>query len=493
MQKLDILFWERGREFSVKLKETLSAARYPTHIIKHVRELRRVLKQLDEPVLVVDIAREQDGSDRIRSLIQGEDLHRLPVVIIGTHALSYEVTLKEYFSVVGCFETPCDFEKLLAFLATLATPLQVGPDSGDHPEVSGEVVPDSGAGHPRADEDAKARDLTQIHELYGSFESFPDLIFNQLTLLNLVSTSLDGHLYVQAIDSRPISEIPYLPQESSSQDLLTNTFAKYGRWSSGHVHRVTFLVYKILSALGLSGEKMEEAKLSSVLFLSSFTSGPYQGDSQVRKNVLRLKSRAHRQELCSKIKDSALMITGELGLKSIGNITAIVGKMAGGEEVVTDETTSQIASAILIADWIDRACWQKGIWDPAAGHFVMQRFKRGEFTFIHPLVLCCLVKILAEAMAATDPLFLLPKKLAKNPELRDKARKNREQVAGPNETKIPIPQLVPGMRLARPLYSFDGRRILDADLVLDQDLIWRLWQLSTVRPLNSPLIVTSEM
>ena len=38
----------------------------------------------------------------------------------------------------------------------------------------------------------------------------------------------------------------------------------------------------------------------------------------------------------------------------------------------------------------------------------------------------------------------------------------------------------------------EGKPLLEADIVFDQDLIWRLWQLASIRPLNGPLIATQS-
>ena len=76
--------------------------------------------------------------------------------------------------------------------------------------------------------------------------------------------------------------------------------------------------------------------------------------------------------------------------------------------------------------------------------------------------------------------------------LLEAARRTREQQIESNETKVAIESLQPGMKLTRPIFSFDGRKVLSGNLVLDHDLIWRIWQLSALRPLNGPLVIQSE-
>ena len=68
----------------------------------------------------------------------------------------------------------------------------------------------------------------------------------------------------------------------------------------------------------------------------------------------------------------------------------------------------------------------------------------------------------------------------------------KKYVTKDGEERIKISSLSSGMTLSRPLKSFDGREILEAELRLDDDLIWRIWQLSSICPLNSPVIIKNN-
>ena len=99
------------------------------------------------------------------------------------------------------------------------------------------------------------------------------------------------------------------------------------------------------------------------------------------------------------------------------------------------------------------------------------------------------MKILSEAIAANSKAYLLPRATRENPALLEQAR-NVE--LNENEQRVPLPALAPGMRLSRALVAFDGREILASNIKLDEDLIWRIWQLAALRPLNAPVIVATE-
>ena len=45
--------------------------------------------------------------------------------------------------------------------------------------------------------------------------------------------------------------------------------------------------------------------------------------------------------------------------------------------------------------------------------------------------------------------------------------------------------------MTRPLRAPDGAILLPEGLILDADLIWRIWQLCTIKLMNTPLIVAA--
>ena len=73
------------------------------------------------------------------------------------------------------------------------------------------------------------------------------------------------------------------------------------------------------------------------------------------------------------------------------------------------------------------------------------------------------------------------------------ANDTKKYIAQEDEEKVKISSLTDGMKLSKPLKSFDGKEILEADLTLDNDLIWRIWQLSSICPLNSPMVIKKNM
>jgi hypothetical protein len=113
----------------------------------------------------------------------------------------------------------------------------------------------------------------------------------------------------------------------------------------------------------------------------------------------------------------------------------------------------------------------------------------GEFNRLHPSSLAIVLKFLGETIGGTYPNHLLPRKIRSNKTLYAAYEANREQTVDDGEKKVALNALSPGMRLSRPLRSYDGNTLLSEDVILDQDMIARLWRLASIRILNTPVVV----
>jgi len=77
------------------------------------------------------------------------------------------------------------------------------------------------------------------------------------------------------------------------------------------------------------------------------------------------------------------------------------------------------------------------------------------------------------------------------------SKDGKEQQQGERSEDLPdgtvvnirLSELTPGMRLARPLATLDGKVILQADTLLDQETLFNLWQLCAVRALDARVSV----
>jgi hypothetical protein len=82
------------------------------------------------------------------------------------------------------------------------------------------------------------------------------------------------------------------------------------------------------------------------------------------------------------------------------------------------------------------------------------------------------------------------KKLQQVSQLLNAADEIDESIILGDTESIPLSKLEPGMRLtSKGINTEDGKVLISESMELDQDIIWRLWQLSAIRPLQKKVIV----
>jgi hypothetical protein len=150
------------------------------------------------------------------------------------------------------------------------------------------------------------------------------------------------------------------------------------------------------------------------------------------------------------------------------------------------------ASVVVAADLVDRVCFEQGLWNSRGANYLMRKARSGALAEIHPEVLACTIKFVTEAVSSLPKVYILNRDKWLNKNLQERAKEQKSYRAGKEELSVTITSMEPGMRLARPIYSFDGELVVEAGIMLDEDLIWRIWQLSAIRLLNTPITVEKD-
>jgi hypothetical protein len=98
------------------------------------------------------------------------------------------------------------------------------------------------------------------------------------------------------------------------------------------------------------------------------------------------------------------------------------------------------------------------------------------------------VRFISEALAACPLAVTLPASLLKRYQVQKVKNAGEKKARLKDEVEVSVEDLAPGMKLTRPLRTRDGMELLEGNQRLDEDLIWRLWQLAGVRPVESATI-----
>ncbi|MBX7142960.1 MAG: hypothetical protein K1X79_00765 [Oligoflexia bacterium] len=483
----DIYILQLASELPTQLRETLIAKGFPTYVVPDVESALRGMQGVTRPILLACCGDNIDHAfECSKKLITSKDVHRFPLILLGKDVDSYENILNKHFVLATTLNTPCPNSDVLEAIAytVKAYPLAKGAIEGTSTE---DVVPVK----PTLSQALRISEEPPVHrhEAYSKFAGVPELFFDQLQTLKLGKDGLGGTLYPRSISEVFVTAGNYLPTTRAFESSIRTVVMDIGKWGRLHLYRVAYITNQIADALDMPEEIKEHMRAALFLYPHSFA-----GDNPdlVRREYHEPRLSAFRRELCSRIKDSAMHAAINLKAPDVGNLLAMLGKLIGREEEINDNIVCVAASTIMAADLCDRVCFQGGHWNPRRAYMLMKKIRSEQLADIHPRPLCALVKFLSEAITCHPFAFIVPRQMRRDPKLQKAAEEWRTQRISQEEKRVPIASLMPGMKLSRPVITYDGREILSGDLTLDQDLIWRLWQLSTVRPLNGPLVIFSE-
>ena len=307
------------------------------------------------------------------------------------------------------------------------------------------------------------------------------LCFQALQQLEHKDLSLSCSAIFRASHIDDLCEIAYLPVNQRVKEISESINQAAGEKGAAHLHRSAAVSSRILEALSLDVAMLESARNAALLFSWSFVEDPqlftidylFEGRSKIREQFAELVSKSSEK------------ISSELGLKNEQKIVHTISRLLGDDYRVGDQPHDLISSTIMTSDLVDRVCWANGHWDPRGVHQLMHRFSAGDVPDIHPQVLAITLKSLCEALEGMGSNLLRARALAQNPELEflippEEASRN----VSDSEKQVLLSRLLPGMKTSRPVLTFDGRTIVSRNTLLDEDLIWRLWQIAAVRPLN---------
>ncbi len=474
----DIVILKRGNALASRIHENLLTKGYPTQSAADIDEALTILRGAQNSILIVDSGTDPEiAYTCAKDIIEKQALHNYPTIIVGAEVDGYEGVLGRYFKIIAALATPCSTNEVLQGIAFVTKSLESIRSSGAYEATE-------------ADEPAPGAELaaTSVHELYQNWEEIPALVFSEFEKFQLVGRNIGGARYAYPIDDAEFQALGLMPRHERAGKVIEQILQDAGKWGKGHIYRTALMTSKLVEPLGLSHDQVANGQTASLLFAWSFA----QKDKELlRRDYLGSRSLILRKDICSKIKDSAMKVVVDLSLPEPGHIIAMMGKLIGREEKVNDSLSSLVASAIVTADLVDRVCFSSGGWNPNAAYSLLRRLKSGKVRDVHPSNLACAIKILVEAISA-NPRAAISRKHRSNPELVAAAQATKELAVGAHEQKIAIDRLAPGMRLSRPLTTFDGKKVLNDNLVLDEDLIWRIWQLASIRPINGPVVVLAE-
>lgn len=477
----EVLILQAGGSTSPTVLQALRDKKFAPRLTADLQAASGLLKKMTEPILVIEAGENPEKTKEL--LARLEPLSKtlaVPVVLAGTDVEQFERGLDKLFPAATTLNTPYVAVEMLAAINYLSRTIK---------QRRGKVTP--------AKDDAEV--LQPISSRSISQEpgtTIPEAVFAQLQKLGLVGKSIGGEpLSGSSIDLDLLRENQMLPTRPAVKESADQILSEAGEWGREHLLRVAFVTQRIVGALKPDPVLAEALRSATFLYALSFGKGRPELFRQVLpvggmkdKDGARISQGGFRGEVASKINESAAAVLKNLSLDRESQIIAMMARLVAGEVKPADDDLSVVASALMAADTSDRLFFANGSWSPRRAYGLLGRLKRGDELDFHPIVACCMVKILAEAIASRTPMFLLPKELRTNKELQAELMNQARRPVAIHEKKVALAALSPGMKLSQSLIGVDGSEVLARDIQLDQDLIWRIWQLSAVRPLRSAIV-----
>jgi hypothetical protein len=199
-----------------------------------------------------------------------------------------------------------------------------------------------------------------------------------------------------------------------------------------------------------------------------------------------------RRRIAKVVRESATKVSFDLGFPDESIVIALLARLIARDEVTRDSRECKLAYGLYVADVIDRMCWDSGYFNPARGYALLKQAKQGALADMNPAIAVVAVKFISEAIVGSPPRLRSPAEFTRKYRQRIKNGEVENPRPRAGERQVSVEDLAPGMQLSRPLKTFDGREILESDLKLDEDLIWRLWQLTSIRPLEVAMVVSER-
>jgi len=413
-------------------------------------------KRLSNPLFFAQLAGDESTiKQRVTDIAQVKHLHPYPVIILGPQVTQFSSLLSHFFKLSLTIDTPTAPDSVLDAIKqidTLEQPSSINNESQQNQHEPNKFI----------------NFFTSIHKFTA-----------------IQQQNLGGSLYILASTPENIENKSYLPTNNAVLETLKEITSIADKNDVAHIHRTAFATNNIINALDPKPEKLEEAKIAALLHAWSLVD-----DSRlIRIDYSNPKMSDVRQHLSERLEKSATKIAEELKLLGAASIVSSLSRVVGNQLVDSDDENSLIASCIFAADLMDRTCWPSGSWDPGAAYRILIKCKVGTLGAIPPQIVSCILKLMLEAVEATAPQRMLPRSVSTNEELFTKAQEYIKSPLTDDEKRVLLSALAPGMKLKRPLEAFDGKILIPQDVVLDVDMIWRIWSLSAVRALNTPLIV----
>lgn len=422
------------------------------------------------PILLIEIdGSADDVRRRITDLAGINPLHSYPLLVIGKDAGKFRDFVRNSFPSSASISSPINDTEFLSALQEIEARSSAGTQRTPTP-----VAKSASDARPLTPSRGDQERQPQRHILHSD---------SHFSLLR--TRKLGGGELAKASRPTDLRGQSYLPEHPHLLEELRKAADRASTLSAAHVHRVSFTSSTILATFNLPNSVIQDSReAATILGITNMSLSP----RLQRADLLLPDSLSAREALSGGLRERGIPLLQELGISSAIPILEAVAAILVKGEMQFNNDISLAANTLVAAEHLNRACWNIGAWNQHGAYRSFTRLMDGSFPIKRHEITHSLIKLLIETAEGNIPRKLVALELATNPALIALAAVPHSLELLPGEERVALSQLQPGMTLAHPLITFDGRTLADTGVLLDDDMIWRIWSLAVIHPINTPLI-----
>lgn len=312
-----------------------------------------------------------------------------------------------------------------------------------------------------------------------------------------LQNSYGGEAFAIARDPDDFVDDALLPSISHKPGVaqLLKNLAEQDRWLAAHSKRLAFVSAAIASSLSFGKERDRNIRLSSIFLNWGLRDRPA---DIIRYDLIKEPSIEVQGILAEAYLKSADYVAQEIGDQPVSAIIRTVAQLMTGKKQPENKKNTDDADLVLGVELSARSCWGLGSWNPAGAYRAIRYFRGKDSLVRSREIKDGLIRVLGEAVTAHVTVRNLfcslieedidtPQDLDKHEASMQAAKEAalRAKEAGVKTFVVPLSDLEPGMLLLEPVLARDGRLVLDANVVINERILYALWQLAAIRALNA--------
>lgn len=450
---LDVVYWRGSAEILSDIIRLLDKDGFIVHQVRTLEEVLDFVERQPPAFLMVDgSAGESEASKRVVEISSAPKLYSIPIVFFSQAAQARTAVLKKQVEQLLAIDIPIKPDAFINRITEFTSPARERESETVRREVFKGIRKETVAGYQ----------LTSANKL---------LFFDDKQLLP-----------------------PHEKQEEIKR--LLDQITERDRWIGLHARRTAFLSSAMREHSNIAPERDLNIRTVSMLMnIGISESNPDSGKLDLFGNA----SPRAVSQVVSGLREAAAVVRQDLGDEKAAVTLEAVAALVEKTSPPDDKTIVEDAQYALAAEMADRACWSLDFWNPRGAHLVMRKLRQGVYFLPSQEVVESLGNILSQAVILDYRLTNIYH-LNLSDSARDARRRNvrsalqeaDKMFGSAKQTEIPLYDLEDGMTLSKPVVSLDGEVVCNANVSLDHDMIWRLWQLAGVRPLQPTAFITED-